>query len=104
MCNVDEEALPEGVNDHVKKVQARAEERGGETVSVCAKLEAELSELDEGDRAEMLEAVGLTEPALAPLARAAYRLLGLSSYFTAGPMEIRAWTIPAARPARRPPV
>lgn len=95
VCNVDEDALPEGINDHVKTVQARAADRGGETVSVCAKLEAELSELDKADRAEMLEAVGLTEPALAPLARAAYRLLGLSSYFTAGQIEIRAWTIPA---------
>ena len=94
VCNVDEDALPEGVNEHVEKVRAFAEENGGETVSVCAQLEAELSELDEADRAEMLGAVGLEEPALAPLARAAYRLLGLSSYFTAGPMEIRAWTIP----------
>ena len=94
VCNVDEAALPGGVNEHVEKVRALAEAGGGEAVSVCAQLEAELSELDGADRAEMLEAVGLEEPALAPLARAAYRLLGLSSYFTAGPMEIRAWTIP----------
>lgn len=58
------------------------------------RLEAEIAELAEADRAEMLSSVGLEEPALAPLARTAYRLLGLQSYFTAGPKEIRAWTIP----------
>ncbi len=94
VCNVDEASLPEGVNAHVKKVQARAKEEGGLTVSICAKLEAELSELDADDKKEMLEAVGLTEPALDTLARAAYELLGLRSYFTAGQIEIRAWTIP----------
>jgi ribosome-binding ATPase YchF (GTP1/OBG family) len=67
---------------------------GGEVVPVCAKIEAELSELDETDRRELLESVGLEEPALAVLARAVYRLLGLQSYFTAGEKEIRAWTIP----------
>src|SRR5690606_25694306 len=51
------------------------------------------------DRKEMLDAVGLTEPALATLAREAYRLLGLQSYFTAGPKEIRAWTIPVGATA-----
>jgi ribosome-binding ATPase YchF (GTP1/OBG family) len=61
---------------------------------VCAKLEAEIAELDEADRAEMLEGAGLAEPALAVLARAAYKTLGLQSYFTAGEKEVRAWTIP----------
>ena len=72
-------------------------------VAVCAKIESELAELDEADRLEMLESLGLAEPALATLARAAYRLLGLHSYFTAGPKEIRAWTIPigATRPQGR---
>ncbi len=99
VCNVDESALPEGVNAHVEKVQQKAQAEGGLTVSVCAKLEAELSELDGDDRAEMLEAVGLTEPALDVLARAAYRLLGLQSYFTAGKQEIKAWTIPVGATA-----
>jgi ribosome-binding ATPase YchF (GTP1/OBG family) len=66
---------------------------------VCGKLESELSELAEGDRKEMLESMGLTEPALATLTREAYRLLGLQSYFTAGPKEIRAWTIPVGATA-----
>ncbi|MEM7577765.1 MAG: redox-regulated ATPase YchF [Planctomycetota bacterium] len=94
VCNVDEAALPKGVNAHVEKVHAKAAEEGGVTVSVCAKLESELSELDGDDKAEMLEAVGLTEPALNALARGAYTLLGLQSYFTAGPTEIRAWPVP----------
>ena len=67
---------------------------GAEVVPVCAKLEAEIAELDESDRAEMLAGAGLSEPALAVLAREAYRVLGLQSYFTAGEMEVRAWTIP----------
>jgi ribosome-binding ATPase YchF (GTP1/OBG family) len=68
-------------------------------VPVCAKLEAELAELDESDRAEMLAGAGLEEPALASLARAAYKTLGLQSYFTAGEKEVRAWTIPVGATA-----
>ena len=60
---------------------------------VCAKLEAEIAELDEADRGEMLAGAGLTEPSLAMLARAAYKTLGLQSYFTAGEKEVRAWTV-----------
>ena len=71
-----------------------ASAEGAELVAVCAKLEAELLELEEKDRTEMLENLGLTEPALGVVARAAFRLLGLHSFFTAGPKEIRAWTIP----------
>ena len=75
-------------------IRDSAESANALVVPVSAKLESELAELDEADRAEMLESVGLTEPALAPLARAAYRTLGLHSYFTAGEKEVRAWTIP----------
>jgi hypothetical protein len=60
---------------------------------LCGKVEAELAELGEADRAELLKSYGLEEPALATLARECYRLLGLQSYFTAGEKEIRAWTI-----------
>ncbi len=95
VCNIDEDCLASGGNEYTERVAALAVADGGEVVSVCAKLEAELAELDAEERAEMLEAVGLAEPALHSLARAAYRLLGLQSFFTAGPMEIRAWTIPA---------
>ena len=58
------------------------------------RLEAELSELEPADRQELLESVGLTEPALNVVTRAAYKTLGLQSYFTAGEKEVRAWTIP----------
>lgn len=94
VCNVDEDALPEGMNAHVEKVRERAEAGGGEWLTLCAKIESEVSEMEEADRGEMLEAVGLTEPALNSLARSTYRLLGLQSYFTAGEIEIRAWPVP----------
>ena len=93
VANVDESDI-HGEGPLVQKVRQRAAAEGGGVVPVCAKIESELSELDEADRQEMLEAVGLAEPALATLAREAYRLLELQSYFTAGPKEIRAWTIP----------
>lgn len=63
-------------------------------VPICAKVEADLAELDEDEAKEYLEALGLEESGLARLAREAYRLLGLQSYFTSGDMETRAWTIP----------
>jgi ribosome-binding ATPase len=63
-------------------------------VHVCAKLEAEIAELGEADRAEMLHSLGVAEPALAVLARTAYSVLGLETYFTAGEKEVRAWTYP----------
>ena len=93
VANVDQDDL-EGKSELVVKVRAQAEKSGAGVVTVCAKLESEIAELEEADRAEMLEAVGLSEPALAVLAREAYRTLGLDSYFTAGEKEVRAWTIP----------
>ncbi len=77
-----------------RQVRAIAARVGASVVPVCAKLEAEIAELDEADRAEMLASSGLAEPALTVLAREAYRVLGLQSYFTAGETEVRAWTIP----------
>ncbi|MEI7684856.1 MAG: redox-regulated ATPase YchF [Planctomycetota bacterium] len=93
VANVDE-TDPAGKGPLVQAVRAFADKVGAAVVPVCAKLEAEIAELDEADRAEMLAAAGLTEPALPALARAAYRVLGLQSYFTAGEQEVRAWTIP----------
>jgi GTP-binding protein YchF len=95
VANVDEHDL-QGTGPHVQKVRQRAAAEGGAVVPVCGKLESELAELDANDRQEMLQSMGLKEPALAALAREAYRLLGLHSFFTAGPTEIRAWTIPAS--------
>ena len=92
VCNVDEDGLLEE-NEHVAKVRALAAEQGAGVVVICAKVEAELSELEADERAEFLAELGLEEPGLAVLARETYRLLGLQTYFTAGPKEIRAWTV-----------
>ncbi|MBL8618167.1 MAG: redox-regulated ATPase YchF [Deltaproteobacteria bacterium] len=91
VCNVDEGGL-EG-NAYTAQVEALAATQGAMTVNICAKVEAEISELDPADRASFLADLGLAEPGLARLARATYALLGLQTYFTAGPKEIRAWTI-----------
>ena len=98
IANVDESDV-HGRGPLVAKVRERANVEAGAVVPVCGKLEAELAELDAADRMEMLQSMGLNEPALATLAREAYRLLGLQSYFTAGPKEIRAWTIPVGATA-----
>ena len=98
VVNVDENDLA-GEGPQVKLVRDYAATVGAEVVPVCAKLEAEVAELDPADRAEMLAASGLAEPALAVLVRAAYRALGLQSYFTAGEKEVRAWTVPVGATA-----
>lgn len=92
VANVDEDNL-QGRGPLVDAVRDYAAKNGGEVVVVCAKIESELAELDEKDRAEMLESLGMKEPALAAVARAAYHLLGLQSFFTAGEKEIRAWPV-----------
>ncbi len=66
---------------------------GQRPIPICAKIESEMADLDAGDLAEYLEMEGLEEPGLNTLIREAYRLLGLQSYFTAGPQEVRAWTV-----------
>jgi GTP-binding protein YchF len=91
-CNVGENDLPDG-NAWSAQVEARAEREGAGVVVLCGKIEAELAEVSESQRGELLEAYGLKEPALAALARECYRLLGLESFFTAGEKEIRAWTV-----------
>jgi ribosome-binding ATPase len=93
IANVDEDDL-QGKGEMVERIRKFAEQVGAQVVPVCAKLEAEIAELDEPDRSEMLAAVGLEEPALQAVARKAYQTLGLQSYFTAGEKEVRAWTIP----------
>ncbi len=76
--------------DQVREIAAR---EGAEVVPVCAAIEAELAELDDADKAEFLADYGLSEPGLDRVIHAAYRLLGLQTYFTAGPKEVRAWTV-----------
>jgi hypothetical protein len=76
-------------------VQAFAEEEGARTVTVAAGIEAEVASLDgEAEKREYLASMGLEEPGLNRVIRAGYRLLGLVTFFTAGPKEARAWTVP----------
>ncbi len=98
VANVAEDDV-HGRGPLVQVVRDRAAAEGGTVVPVCGKLEAELSELPEADRAEMLAGMDLAEPALATLTREAYALLGRQSYFTAGPQEVRAWEIPVGATA-----
>lgn len=93
LMNVDEDDL-EGMSPACMKVREIAKADHAEVVPVCAKIESELSQMADSERQEMLEALGLKEPALESVAHATYRLLGLQSYFTAGEKEVRAWTIP----------
>ncbi|MCG6942236.1 MAG: redox-regulated ATPase YchF [Thiohalocapsa sp.] len=81
-------------NPLLERVREHARAEGAEVVPVCAAIEAEIVELDEDERAEFLADLGLDEPGLNRVVRAGYRLLGLETYFTAGPKECRAWTIP----------
>lgn len=98
IANVDEDDI-HGAGPMVTAVREFAEKAGANVVPVCAKLEAEIAELEEPDRTEMLQGVGLTEPALASVARQTYRTLGLQSYFTAGEKEVRAWPVPVGATA-----
>ena len=93
IANVAEDDL-EGKSPLVAALRAHAEAQDSQVLVLCGAIEAELSELDEEDQLEMLEGLGIAEPALNALARATYKLLGLQSFFTAGQIEIRAWTIP----------
>ncbi|WP_298581196.1 redox-regulated ATPase YchF [uncultured Luteimonas sp.] len=86
-------------NPHLDAVRARAATEGAEVVPVSAAIEEELSQLDDADRDEMLGSYGLDEPGLNRVIRAAYRLLGLQTYFTAGVKEVRAWTVKAGATA-----
>ena len=80
-------------NPHLDGLRAYAEGQRAPVVAICARTEAELAEMDEEDRALFLAEMGQTESGLARLIRAAFALLGLQTYFTAGEKEVRAWTI-----------
>jgi len=111
VCNVDEagalaaaggaaggggDAAGAAGKAYVEKVRARAASEGAEAVSICGKFEAELADLgSEEEKREFLAEIGLEESGLSALAHAAYRLLGLRTFFTAGEDECRAWTIKA---------
>ncbi|HXA27831.1 MAG TPA: redox-regulated ATPase YchF [Candidatus Angelobacter sp.] len=91
VANVDEND-PSGAQV-LQRVAERAEQAGGEAVAVSARIESELSELDADDQREFLASLGLNEPGLNRLARSAYHLLHLVTFFTAGEKEVRAWTV-----------
>ncbi len=93
VANVSEDDLPAMDNEYVRKVRSFAEAEGNEVITVCAKLEEEISQLPIAERKEFLESVGLKESGLERLARAAFHLLGLMTYLTTGEIETRAWTI-----------
>jgi GTP-binding protein YchF len=86
-------------NQYLDAVRALAAGEGAEVVPVCAAIEAEIAQLEEGDRADFLQELGLDEPGLNRVIRAAYRLLGLQTFFTAGVKEVRAWTVRAGATA-----
>ena len=97
VANVDEDGFVD--NPLLDDVSRLAAEQDAAVVPVCAKVEAEISELDAADREEFLQDLGLAEPGLARVVRAGYGLLGLHHYFTAGPKEVRAWTVPVGASA-----
>lgn len=95
LANIGEEDLPGMNNLYVERVRAYALAEGNEVVPICAKLESELAQLEEKDRQELLESLGLKEPGLNRLIKAAFKMLGLINFLTTGEQETRAWTIKA---------
>ena len=98
VANVEEASADQG-NDLSAKVAERAKADNAETVVISAQIESEIAVLDDAEQAEFLETLGLEEPGLNRLIRGAYTLLGLHTYFTVGPKEARAWTIPVGATA-----
>ncbi|MEN8213328.1 MAG: redox-regulated ATPase YchF [Pseudomonadota bacterium] len=97
IANVDEDGF-DG-NPLLEVVQKLASDEGAAVVAVCAEIEMEMVELDDEERQEFLDDLGLDEPGLNRVIRAGYQLLGLQTYFTAGVKEVRAWTIPVGATA-----
>ena len=94
-ANVSEDDLADDAasNDYVAKVREFAKQEGSEVFVICAQIEQEIAELEEDEKKEFLEDLGLSESGLDKLISASYNLLGLISYLTTGPDESRAWTI-----------
>ncbi len=92
VCNVDEASITDG-NALSKKVHEYAKTQNQNAINICSKVESELAELDETDKKDFLESLGVEEPGLNRLINEGYKLLNLETYFTAGEKEVRAWTI-----------
>jgi GTP-binding protein YchF len=93
VANVHEGGFSPEENPHLAAIEKLAAGRNDEVVPICARIEEELAELEDEERSEYLQELGLEAPGLNRLIRAAYKLLGLSTYLTAGKKEVRAWTI-----------
>jgi GTP-binding protein YchF len=94
VANVDDQDIGKAEpNDHVKALLEYAKKEGSPVVQICGKIESEISELAEEEKAAFLQEMGMDEPGLNRVIRAGYDLLGLQTYFTAGQVEVRAWTI-----------
>lgn len=91
IANVNEDGFEN--NPYLEAVEKLAEEQGAVVVPVCAAIESEIAELDDEDKMDFLQGMGLEEPGLNRVIRAGYKLLGLQTYFTAGVQEVRAWTV-----------
>ncbi|MBN9654376.1 redox-regulated ATPase YchF [Halobacillus sp. GSS1] len=92
VANVSEDEIGEADNDRVKQIREFAAKENAEVIVVCAKIESEIAELDNEEKEEFLEDLGIEESGLDQLIKATYNLLGLATYFTAGEQEVRAWT------------
>ncbi|MDD5789139.1 MAG: redox-regulated ATPase YchF [Spirochaetia bacterium] len=94
VCNIDEDTIAEGTNKYVEAVKKLAAEEKSEVIVICGKFESDLVDIETPeDRKEFMDSVGLKESGLTVLARAAYNLMGLRTFFTGGADECRAWTI-----------
>ena len=93
VANISEDEIADyDDNEYVKTIKEFAQKEGSEVVVISAKIESELSELEDDEKLMFLEELGVTEPGLDKLIKRSYYLLGLETYFTAGPQEVRAWT------------
>ncbi len=101
VSNIDESELGLEDNEYVKQVKEYAQKENSRVISLCAKVEEDLSEMDDNDKEEMLEALGIEKSGLDNLVLATYDILGLSTYFTVGKDEVRAWTFKKGMNAKK---
>ena len=101
VANIKEEDIAKPDNEYVKKVKEYAEKENSGVVTLCAKVEEDLSELDEDEKKEMLEMLNMSESGLDKLVAETYKILGLRTFFTVGPDEVRAWTFKEGTNAKK---
>ena len=101
VANIKEDDIDKPDNEYVKKVQEYAEKENSGVVTLCAKVEEDLSELEEDEKKEMLEMLNMSESGLDKLVAETYKILGLRTFFTVGPDEVRAWTFKEGTNAKK---